>query len=118
MNVSNPISFEERVHAISSSDVLTSLFSELSQVLNLGLEFGLIEEAGQIKVFGAGILSSTGEIPFSLSDKVKHRKFVTDEVIETDYDPSRMQDHLFIAPSLPFLRRELEGLVRRFGIPI
>ena len=27
-----------------------------------------------------------------------------------------MQDHLFIAPSLPFLRRELEGLVRRFGI--
>jgi hypothetical protein len=28
-----------------------------------------------------------------------------------------MQDKLFIAPSLPFLRRELEGLVRRFGIP-
>jgi hypothetical protein len=27
-----------------------------------------------------------------------------------------MQDRLFIAPSLPFLRRELEGLVRRFGI--
>jgi hypothetical protein len=25
---------------------------------------------------------------------------------------------LFIAPSLPFLRRELEGLVRRFGIPL
>ena len=38
-------------------------------------------------------------------------------VINTDYDPSRMQDHLFIAPSLPFLRRELEALVRRFGIP-
>jgi hypothetical protein len=29
-----------------------------------------------------------------------------------------MQDRLFIAPSLPFLRRELEGLVRRFGIPV
>jgi hypothetical protein len=27
-----------------------------------------------------------------------------------------MQDKLFIAPSFPFLRRELEGLVRRFGI--
>jgi hypothetical protein len=27
-----------------------------------------------------------------------------------------MQDHLFIAPSLPFLRRELEELVRRFGL--
>jgi phenylalanine-4-hydroxylase len=83
------------------------------------IEFGLIEEAGQTKVFGAGILSSTGEIPYSLfSPEVTRRPFVTDVVIETDYDPSRMQDQLFVAPSFPFLRRELEGLVRRFGIPV
>ena len=70
-------------------------------------------------MFGAGILSSTGEIPYSLfSPDVTRRPFVTDVVIDTDYDPSRMQDHLFIAPSLPFLRRELEGLVRRFGIRV
>src|SRR2546430_12590229 len=30
------------------------------------VEFGLIEEHGETKVFGAGILSSTGEIPNSL----------------------------------------------------
>ncbi len=30
------------------------------------IEFGLIEEAGETKVFGAGILSSTGEIPYSV----------------------------------------------------
>ncbi|MFL5338864.1 MAG: phenylalanine 4-monooxygenase [Gemmataceae bacterium] len=83
------------------------------------IEFGLIEEAGETKVFGAGILSSTGEIPYSLhSPEVTRRPFVTDVVIGTDYDPSRMQDHLFVAPSLPFLRRELEALVRRFEIPI
>jgi phenylalanine-4-hydroxylase len=83
------------------------------------IEFGLIQEAGEVKVFGAGILSSTGEIPNSLfSPDVTRRPFVTDVVINTDYDPSRMQDQLFIAPSLPFLRQELEGLVRRFGIPV
>lgn len=83
------------------------------------IEFGLLEEAGDVKVFGAGILSSTGEIPYSLkSPDVTRRPFVTDDVINQDYDPSRMQDHLFIAPSFPFLRRELEGLVRRFGIPV
>src|SRR5947207_1450099 len=83
------------------------------------IEFGLIEEAGEVKVFGAGILSSTGEIPYSLhSGEVTRRPFVTDVVIATDYNPSRMQDHLFIAPSLPFLRRELENLVRRFAIPV
>jgi phenylalanine-4-hydroxylase len=83
------------------------------------IEFGLIEEAGETKVFGAGILSSTGEIPNSLFSKdVTRKPFVTDVVIKTDYDPSRMQDHLFIAPSFGFLRRELEALVRRFGIAV
>lgn len=83
------------------------------------IEFGLIEEAGGVKVFGAGILSSTGEIPFSLfSKEVRRRPFVTDEVIETDYDPSRMQDHLFIIPSFAWLRGEIESLVRRFGISV
>jgi phenylalanine-4-hydroxylase len=82
------------------------------------IEFGLIQEDNETKIFGAGILSSTGEIPFSLSKDVKHRPFVTNEVIETDYDPSRMQDLLFIIPSFAFLRREIEQLVRRFAIPM
>jgi phenylalanine-4-hydroxylase len=43
---------------------------------------------------------------------------VTDEVIETDYDPSRMQDLLFIIPSFTVLRREIEQLVKRFNIPV
>ena len=83
------------------------------------IEFGLIEEHGETKVFGAGILSSTGEIPNSLfSKEVTRRAFVTEDVINQDYDPTYMQTTLFVAPSLPFLRRELEALVRRFDIPV
>jgi phenylalanine-4-hydroxylase len=82
------------------------------------IEFGLIEEAGETKVFGAGILSSTGEIPYSLSAEVERRPFVTDEVIATDYDSSRMQDLLFVIPSVAFLRNEVERLVTRFGVPV
>ena len=83
------------------------------------IEFGLIEEAAGLKVFGAGILSSTREIPFSLfSPDVTRRPFVTDEVIETDYDPSHMQDRLFVIPSFTWLRGEIEALVRRFNIPV
>lgn len=81
------------------------------------IEFGLIEEGGETKIFGAGILSSLGEIPFSLSKDVERRPFVTDEVIETDYDSSKMQELLFVVPSFQFLRREVENLVRRFGVP-
>jgi phenylalanine-4-hydroxylase len=83
------------------------------------IEFGLIEEQGETKVFGAGILSSTGEIPYSLTSReVTRRPFLTDVVINTDYDPSQMQVNLFIAPSFAFLRHELEALVRRFNIPV
>ena len=82
------------------------------------IEFGLIEEAGAVKIFGAGILSSTGEIPFSLSSQVEHRPFVTDEVIATDYDASRMQELLFVIPSFAFLRSEVEQLVQRLGVTV
>jgi len=83
------------------------------------IEFGLVHEGGETKVFGAGILSSIGEIPNSLFSKdVERRPFVTHEVIETDYDPSRMQDLLFVLPSLPFLRQEVEQLVRSFGVTV
>jgi len=83
------------------------------------IEFGLLQEGNETKVFGAGILSSTGEIPNSLFSKdVKREPFITETVINTDYDPSRMQDHLFIAPSFEFLRREATMLIRKFGLPI
>ena len=82
------------------------------------IEFGLIDEGGRTKIFGAGILSSMGEIPFSLSNQVEHRPFVTDEVIATDYDSSKMQELLFVIPSFQFLRREVEDLVRRFGVAV
>ena len=82
------------------------------------IEFGLIDEEGETKIFGAGILSSMGEIPFSLSSEVERRPFVTDEVMATDYDSSKMQELLFVIPSFQFLRREVENLVTRFGVAV
>jgi phenylalanine-4-hydroxylase len=82
------------------------------------IEFGLIQEDGVTKVFGAGILSSSGEIPFSLSDDVERRRWKTEDVIATDYDPSRMQSVLFVVPSFAFLRFEVEQLVQRLGLDV
>jgi len=82
------------------------------------IEFGLIQEDGLTKVFGAGILSSSGEIPFALSDDVERRRWKTEDVITTDYDPSRMQSVLFVIPSFAFLRFEVEVLVQRLGLEL
>jgi phenylalanine-4-hydroxylase len=101
------------VRAASGDHVLA-----LKRLSWFSIEFGLIEEAGDTKVFGAGILSSTGEIPFSLSANVERRPFVTGQVIETDYDWTKMQDLLFVIPSFAFLRDEVERLVARLGIDL
>jgi len=101
------------VRATSGDHVLA-----LKRLSWFSIEFGLIEEADEARVFGAGILSSIGEIPFSLSAHVERRPFVTDQVIETGYDWTKMQELLFVIPSFGFLRREVETLVQRFGIDV
>ncbi len=101
------------VRATSGDHVLA-----LKRLSWFSIEFGLIEEAGETRVFGAGILSSIGEIPFSLSPNVERRPFVTERVIETDYDWTKMQEVLFVIPSFASLRREVEQLVQRMGIQI
>jgi hypothetical protein len=43
---------------------------------------------------------------------------VTTDVIEADYDSSKMQELLFVIPSFGFLRREISDLVARMGIDV
>jgi phenylalanine-4-hydroxylase len=76
-----------------------------------GIEFGLIEEEGSLKVFGAGILSSFGEMEHCVSAEVERRPFTLDEVIETDFDTTVMQEKLFVIRSLDHLKHETAALL-------
>lgn len=78
------------------------------------IEFGLIEEFGTLKVLGAGLLSSYGEMEYCFSSKVSRRPFVLEEVIQQQYDSNVMQDILFVIPSIEFLKQEIEKLIKRF----
>jgi len=78
------------------------------------IEFGLILENRQLKFFGAGLLSSFGEMHHALSDEVERIPFDMDTLIRTGYDPSRMQDKLFVIQSFDQLREETQALIHRF----
>lgn len=73
------------------------------------VEFGLIREQGEIKAFGAGLLSSFGEIQHCFTSEVEKREFGVAEIIATPYDYSAMQTKLFIIPSFAALRKEMAG---------
>ena len=64
------------------------------------VEFGMIREQGQLKILGAGILSSIGETEHVISGSAELRPFSLAEVLATPFDPTRMQPTLFVAESL------------------
>lgn len=62
------------------------------------LEFGLVEEAGERKAVGAGLLSSFGELG-TFEANAEIRPLDCDEAASIPYDPTRYQKVLFSAPS-------------------
>jgi phenylalanine-4-hydroxylase len=69
------------------------------------IEFGLIQEGCDTRIYGAGLLSSFGEIQHCLSAEVDRRPFDLEEVMGTDYEYSRMQGKLFVIQSFEQLRK-------------
>ena len=76
------------------------------------LEFGLVEEPTGLRAYGAGLLSSFGELPHAFTEAVDRRAFSVGEVIEQDYAHDRMQDVLFVVPSLAAGLAEVETWIR------
>jgi len=74
------------------------------------VEFGLIEEEGALRVYGAGILSSPDETLFSLYSDSPHRIRMTPErVMRTDYVISDFQDTYFVVDSIKALYESTAG---------
>lgn len=77
------------------------------------MEFGVVEEAGKLKVYGAGLLSSFGELRRFETEEML-RPFDIDEVVNTPYDPTQYQSVLFRAASLPSMVTAVTTWLDRF----
>lgn len=70
------------------------------------VEFGLIEEDGALRIYGAGIVSSFGESTFSLDDPSPNRiGFDLMRVMRTRYRIDDFQQNYFVIPSFDDLLR-------------
>ena len=85
------------------------------------VEFGLCLERGERKVYGAGILSSFGELPYSMSEKPKVYEFDPYEIAQNhlNYPISSLQPIYFQAESFEKsneqIRTYCEGIKRKFN---
>ena len=87
---------------------------ELGRLYWFTVEFGLVEENGELKAYGAGLLSSFGELEHAFTDNVERRPFDLKRVINTDYDYSDMQPILYVIPSYAELREVTRKYIESF----
>jgi len=72
------------------------------------LEFGVALEDGELKAYGAGLLSSFGELG-ELGARARLLPFDPEIMAQTPYDPTAYQSRLFVAPSFSDMVRQLEA---------
>ena len=88
---------------------------ELGRLYWFTVEYGLIEEHGESKAFGAGLLSSFGELEHAFTGEVERRPFDLAQVVKTDYSYSDMQPILYVIPSYQFLKDTTRKYIESFG---
>ena len=84
--------------------------SEMAKIRNLHwwtVEYGLIGEIDNPKIYGAGLLSSIGESKQCLKKSVKKLPY-TIKASKINFDITKPQPHLFVTPNFSFLSYVLE----------
>ncbi|EFC37635.1 phenylalanine 4-monooxygenase [Naegleria gruberi] len=81
------------------------------------LEFGLVKENNELKAYGAGLLSSFGELEFSCTGKDRngkvpppeYRNFVPTEAAERSYPITHYQPMYYVVDSLESCKELIKG---------
>ena len=84
----------------------------LSRVFWFTFEFGVVEEAGELKTYGAGILSSFGELDEFRDAEIRDLDFAA--MARVDYDITRYQPVLFAARSMTEVHDALDAFLTGF----
>lgn len=82
----------------TSERVSDAQVARLARVYWYTLEFGVVRESRGVRAYGAGLLSSFGELG-RFESHAKLQPFDIERMASTPYDPTNYQAMLFVAPS-------------------
>ncbi|MBA4492798.1 aromatic amino acid hydroxylase [Paenactinomyces guangxiensis] len=105
---------KELQEKVEQSDVISEA-TQISRLYWWTVEYGLIGDCDRPSIYGAGLLSSTGESRHCLSDQVKKLPFDLETCIQTDYDVTRPQPQLFVCKDFGQLIEAVELFSRRMA---
>eukprot|EP00759_Apiculatamorpha_spiralis_P021294 PhF_6_TR26209/c0_g1_i3/m.37344/K00500/phhA, PAH; phenylalanine-4-hydroxylase len=81
------------------------------------VEFGMVKEGGAHKAYGAGILSSFGELEYSVSDKPKYLPFDPYVAAITPYPITKFQPLYFVSRSFKDMTKDLQEYAAQIDRP-
>ena len=88
--------------------------TRLSRLFWFTVEFGLIREGTELKLYGSGLISSPGESIHALeSSEVDRRPFDLDQVCDTDFEIDHYQPILYVLDSFEQLRDAMNQYANR-----
>jgi phenylalanine-4-hydroxylase len=79
------------------------------------VEFGVIRQQGNVKVYGSGLISSHGECSYVVERGPEIRDFNLDEVLEHDFSPFSMQPILYAVESFQQIYDATREAEQRLG---
>lgn len=85
---------------------------QLGRVYWYTIEFGVLKEEGELKAYGAGLLSSYGEL--EAMSKADIRPFDLDQMQALDYDVTQYQPVLFCPDSFDEMETKLTAFLTQF----
>lgn len=91
-------------------DASPSEVDRLIRIYWYTIEFGVLWENGEVKAYGAGLLSSAGELA-QINDGPELREWNLREMATTPYDPTYFQGILWVAPSWERVFSDLEAWI-------
>ena len=80
------------------------------------VEFGLIKQKEGMRIYGAGIISSKGEVNHALSNEVEVKDFVPDKLVRQEYDVWHLQPILFAINSFEHLETGFKEWTKKRGL--
>ncbi len=80
------------------------------------VEFGLIKQNSEMRIYGAGIISSLGEVQHALSKDVEVKNFEVDKIIHQDYDVWHLQPILFAIESFEQLENGFKEWTKKLAL--
>lgn len=108
--------FLQRFGALAARARSDDHVTAMTRLFWFTVEFGLVREGGATRIYGSGLISSSGDAAHALGPDCERRAFSLDAVIEQEFSIDQLQEVLFVVEDFGQLFAGVDEAERRFGL--